>query len=341
MKKKFNISIVGCGDISRYEALGCRLNRHIKMDSCVDVVDDHALAFAKKHKIEQHFTDYDDIFELSDLDAVYLAVPHNLHFEMIKKAIDHGVHVLCEKPITIKVDQALEICRLSREKGIKVGVNYQYRYDKGCYAMAQACRNGEMGKFYYGRCNIPWHRDSDYFDMGKWRSMKETAGGGTMLTQGSHALDIALWSSGALPVAVQGITAKQKFKNIEVEDLCMGIIEMNDGSYIQVSSSMIANKEQPVSMELYGSEATALYKGFDSSRLKFIGKKIKRQKPPVSGLHALFRTLEGFRKWVLHDEPFLIAVEQSIPVLAVIDAIYKSAKTGKKEMVDQRYKEYL
>ena len=341
MKKKFKISIVGCGDISRYEALGCRLNRHIKMDSCVDIIEEQASAFAKKHKIEQHCTDYDDVFEMSDLDAVYLAVPHNLHFDMIKKAIDRGVHVLCEKPITITIDHALEICRLSKEKGIKVGVNYQYRYDKSCYAMAQACRNGKMGKFYYGRCNIPWHRDDDYFNIGKWRSMKETAGGGTMLTQGSHALDVALWSSGSMPVAAQGIISKQKFKDIEVEDLCMGIIEMDDGSCVQVSSSMITNKEQPVSIELYGSEATAIYKGFDSSKVKFIGKKIKKQKPPTRGLHALFRTLEGFRKWVLDDELFLIPVEQSVSVLAAIDAIYKSAESGKKEMVDQRFKEYI
>ncbi|MCP4132081.1 MAG: Gfo/Idh/MocA family oxidoreductase [bacterium] len=346
MKKKFRMAIVGCGDISRYMALACKLNRHVEMISCVAAEEDRVARFARKHKIPHSCTDYEEVFseqvcDFGELDAVYLAVPHHLHYPMILRAIEQGVHVFCEKPITISLEEALDVCSRAREKGIKVGVNYQYRYDKGCYALARAAQKGDLGTLFYSRCNIPWHREEDYFSEGEWRRKIKTSGGGTLITQGSHALDIALWALGGKPVAARGIRASHRFKEVEVEDTCMGIVEMENGASVQISSSMAAHKEMPVSIELYGSDATALYKGFDLSRVRFKGKRIRKEKPGIRGLHALFRALEGFRRWVLFDEPYLVPVEESVPVLAAVSAIYRSAETGKREEVDQRYREFL
>lgn len=341
MKKKFKLSIVGCGDISNYMGWACRINRNIEVVSCVSPVHEQVTNFSSRFGIPNSCIDYEDVFGMDDLDAVYLAVPHHLHYPMIKLAIEKGVHVFCEKPVTVTLDQGLEICRLSREKKIRVGVNYQNRYEKGCYALASACQKGELGEIYYSRCNLPWHREEKYFDCGEWRSRIETSGGGTLITQGSHLLDIAIWSLGSKPVSAIGITRRQRFKGIEVEDLCMGIVEMENGSLIEITSSMISNRERPVTIEMYGSEASAFYKGFDFSSLKIKGKRIKREKPGVKGIHAFTRSLEGFRRWVVNGEPYLVPVEQSLPVLAAVNAIYRSSETGKKEMVDMSYAEFI
>ncbi len=340
MHKKITIGLVGCGDISRFVALGALLNRNIKIAACVDLSLEKAMSFSKKFRIPKYFQNYTEMIKTIPLDAVYLAVPHYLHFPMIKEAIENKVPVFCEKPITITLDDAMNLCEIVKQKNIKVGVNYQYRYDSGCYALASASRKKAMGEILYGRCNVPWHRNDDYFQVSPWHGSKDKSGGGTLITQASHVLDIMLWGFDSKPIAVMGKTANRKFKSSEVEDLCMAAVEMSDGSLIQLSSSMIATPEQPVTMEFYGTKGTGTYRGPWFPRAVFKGIKVKKEKPPVKGLHALFRSLEGFRQWVVMDKPFLTPIEASLPVLAVIDAIYKSAQNGKKVVVDQRYLEY-
>ncbi len=342
MSAKFRIGMIGCGDISRYVALLARLNPKIKIVGCSALHEESVIQFAKKYKIPACFTDYSELLNNVEMDAVYLAVPHNLHYPMIMDALDRGLHVFCEKPVSHNIDEALEICRVAREKGLKVGINYQYRYDPKCYTMVNAARGGQLGNLYYGRCNLPWHRDSDYFEISPWHCTMEEAGGGTLLTQASHILDLLLWSFNGKMKSAQGMTGQRVFTDVEVEDLAMGIIEMEDGRLVEVSSSMIAVPSRPVQIEVYGSKGTAIYTGFESERkLKVYGTKIKKSKLPVRGIHALSRSMDAFRLWIQKDIPYLIPVEQSLPVLAAISAIYKSAESGQKVEVDSRYLEYM
>lgn len=335
MRKKFRIGIIGCGDMSRFMTIAGKVNREIRIVACADVDEKKAKRHARLFGIPEVYGDYKEMLDNLEMDAVYVAVPHYLHFPMINDAIDAGIHVFCEKPVATTLDDAIAICRISQEKGVKVGINYQYRYNAGCYALYRASQKGDLGELYYGRCNVPWHREKAYFEQGRWRSKKKEAGGGTLLTQASHTIDILLWALGGRPVSALGVVANKKFKDIEVEDLGMGIIEMENGAVAQICSSMVANPEQKVTIEIYGEICTGIYKGSDYlSKVIFKGRKVEKEKPPVRGIHALTRGLEAFRRWVVYDEPFLNSAEDSLPVLASIMAIYRSASSGKKEMVD-------
>ncbi len=342
MAKKFRLGMVGCGDISRYVALGAKLNPWLEIPSCADTNEERLESFAKKHKIKQTFTDYRELYEKTEaMDAVYLSVPHYLHHPMITEALEVGIPVFCEKPISCTMDDALDICRASQKTGVKVGINYQYRYDVAAYALARAAQKGDLGELYYGRCNLPWHRDDTYFTEAQWHMTCHTSGGGTLITQASHLLDVMLWAmKGKNPVAAMGMFKQRHFKNIEVEDLCMGIVEMNDGSLIDVTSSMAIKHEMPVAIEIYGNKGNGYYSGPEKPKVNFYGVKVKKEKPPVWQLHALFRSMEGFRRWIIHDRPYLTPVEEALPVLAAVTCIYRSAETDKKEEVDRRYLEY-
>ncbi len=342
MAKKFRLGMVGCGDISRYVALGAKLNFRLEIASCADTNEQRLEAFAAKHKIKQTFTDYRELYEKTEaMDAVYLSVPHYLHRPMILDALEMGIPVFCEKPIACTMDEALDICKTARKTGVKVGINYQYRYDVAAYALARAARKGDLGELYYGRCNLPWHRDDTYFTEAEWHMNCSTSGGGTLITQASHLLDVMLWAmKGKTPVAAMGISKQRRFTGIEVEDLSMGIVEMDDGSLVEVTSSMAIGHEMPVAIEVYGSRGNGYYSGPEKPRVKFYGVKVKKEKPPVWQLHALFRSMEGFRRWVLFESPYLTPAEEALPVLAAVTCIYKSAETGKMEEVDRRYLEY-
>ena len=333
--------IVGCGDIARFTALGCILNRRMKAVACMDIDGDRARAFAKRFHIPEAYDDYERLLGRDDLDAVYLAVPHDLHRPMIEGALDRGLPVLCEKPIAADMDDAVAISELSRKKKIPVGVNYQYRYDAACYALVEACREGALGEARYGRVNVPWNRKRAYFDDSPWHKSMAKSGGGTLLTQASHVIDIALSALGGHPVSAMGMTDRKVFTDVEVEDFGTGLVELEGGAVLTVTSSMVAVPERKVLMEIYGAKGTVLYKGPDFPKVKFLGAEVKKKRPPIRGVHALFRSIEGFRRWITGGERYLIPAESTLPVLAAVKSLYRSAETGKKEPVDDRYRKFV
>jgi UDP-N-acetyl-2-amino-2-deoxyglucuronate dehydrogenase len=323
--KKLNLAIVGCGDIAGFTALVSRLVPQVALSACCDVNAERAGAFAKRHRIAQVFTEYNELLEKSSADAVYLAVPHHLHYEMILSAVRASKPVFVEKPVTRTLSEAR---KLIEEIGdAKVGVNYQYRYDSGCYALARAVQAGALGSVTSVRINIPWSRKRGYFDGAAWHKSIAQAGGGTLITQGSHFLDVALWALGEAPVSAMGYTATPVF-DVEVETLAHGIVETSGGTLISITSSMVAAREQAVTIEVYGEKGTATYRDLPFPLVKFTGVNVRRERPPEWGVHALQRSLAGFAKWVLHDKPFLIPAASAVPVLAAADAIYRSAKAG-------------
>ncbi len=324
---KLGLGVIGCGEIAKFMMVFARLNPKVRILGFTDLNLDKAQKFASYFRGARAFTDYREMVDSLPLDAAYIALPHHLHYPVMKELIPRKIPVFCEKPITSKLDDALEITQLAREHNVKVGVNYQYRYDKSCYRMAMAAQKGDLGELYFGTCLIPWHRKEKYFLNSKWHAHREQSGGGTLITQGSHGLDILLWSFGYKPVRALGVSTRAKFAGIGVEDLCMGIVELENGALLQINSSMVANPEQPVSINIFGSKGTAQYTGgIVFSRVKFLKARVPPYKPNAGGIHPLARSLEAFRRWVIHDAPYHNKAEDTLPVLSTITAIYESCE---------------
>jgi predicted dehydrogenase len=124
-----------------------------------------------------------------------------------------------------------------------------------------------------------------------------------------------------------GYTVKRGF-NVEVDTLTHGIIETSGGTLSSITSSMVAATGQAATIEAYGDKGTASYKQLPLPTVTFIGQKIRRERPAEWGFHALQRSLAGFSKWVLDDKPFLVPAASTLPVLAAVDAVYRSAESG-------------
>ena len=328
---KLNLGIVGCGDIAGYTALISKLVSQVQISACCDVNAKRVEAFAKRQRIPQTYTDHIEMLEKADLDAVYLAVPHNLHYEMILSAVEAGKPVFVEKPVTRTLSEGIKLVETVTDQ--KIGVNYQYRYDSGCYALGRAVQTRVLGKVHSIRINIPWHRTQSYFDGAAWHKTIAQAGGGTLITQGSHFLDVALWALEEKPVSAMGYMGNPGF-DVEVDTLAHGIVETEGGVLISITSSMVAASEQAVTIEVYGERGTALYKDLPLPSVKFVGVKVRKERPPEWGVHALQRSLAGFANWVLTDKPYLIPAHETLPVLAAVDGIYRSAESGKRESIN-------
>jgi UDP-N-acetyl-2-amino-2-deoxyglucuronate dehydrogenase len=327
---KLKLAVVGCGDIAGFMALVSRLVPQVALSACCDVNEERAQRFAKRQRIPQVFTDYEEMLSKAAVEAVYLAVPHDLHYAMILAGLEAGKAVFVEKPVTRTLAEGRKLVELAA--GRKVGVNYQYRYDRGCYALARAIQAGALGHIHSVRINIPWHRTQAYFDGAAWHRTIAQAGGGTLITQGSHFLDVALWALGEPPVSAMGYTATPGFP-VEVETLAHGIVETRSGTLISITSTMAAASEQAVTIEAYGEHGTAFYRDLPFPSVKFTGAKIHKELPPELGVHALQRSLAGFAKWILDDKSFLTPAVDTLPVLAAVEGIYRSARSGCKEEI--------
>lgn len=309
----------------------------IEIAAAVDPIIEKAIKLAGQNHSYQNA---EDMYRNEDFDLVYIATPHHLHKPMIKQAFEEGKHVFCEKPVTTSIEDAREILKLDKKySNLKLGFNYQYRYDYNCLNLVNAVQEGHLGEIYYATCNVYFSRSSDYFNEGEWRTKKETAGGGTLLIQGSHIIDIMIWALGE-PVNVIGKIDNLKFKNIDVEDIGFGIIEFENGSYGQVSSSMIIKSRKRrsidrVELNVFGENGSCYYQGpWPLSSIKWEGVKEYKIKEYNQGVSHFAECLKAFSNWILDDKTFLNTAQESTKVLGLIFALYKSSKTGRKEKVN-------
>ena len=309
----------------------------IEIIAAVDPIIEKAIKLAGKNHSYQNA---EDMYRNEDIDLVYIATLHHLHKPMIKQAFEEGRHVFCEKPVTTSIEDAREILKLDKKySNLKLGFNYQYRYDFNCYNLAKAAQEGHLGNIYYATCNVYFSRTLDYINEGAWRTKKETAGGGTLLIQGSHIIDIMIWALGN-PLNVIGKVDNLKFKTIDVEDIGFGIIEFENGSYGQVSSSMILKSRKRrnvdrVELNIFGENGSCYYQGpWPLSSIKWEGIKEYKIKEYNQGVSHFVECLKTFNNWILNDEPFLNTVEESSKVLGLLKALYKSSESGKKEKVE-------
>lgn len=325
---KLRLAIVGCGEIAGYVALLARFVPRLRLAACCDIDRDRAIQFAQRYHIPAVYQEYEALLDHEWLDAVYLAVPHDLHLPLTVKATERGKAVLLEKPLARNTAEAQELIRQIGTN--KVGVNYQYRYDRAAYALARAMQKGELGEINSIVIQVPWHRKSGYFEGSPWHRSLERSGGGTLLTQASHFLDWAFWALNDKPQSAMGYIASIGFK-VEVETLAHAIVQSQRGTLISIVSSMICPKEESVTIRVDGRAGSAIYREKPMPALKFQGVKVKTERPPVRGFHALQRSLAAFVAWVLDDKPYLIPAMEALPSLAAVEAIYRSAQTGKRE----------
>ncbi len=322
------LAIVGCGEIAGYVAWLARFVPRLQIIACCDRDQPRALRFAQRYRIPQAYQDYDALLENAAFDAVYLAVPHDLHCSMTLQAVERGKAVLLEKPLARHLDEGQKLIEQIGES--KVGVNYQYRYDSALYALARALQKRELGQIYSMCIQVPWHRGQEYFDLSPWHRSLERSGGGTLLTQASHFLDWAFWALGEKPHYAFGFTDSFAYE-VEVETIAHAVVQSQGGTLISLISSMICHKERAVSIQIDAQHGAAFYRDRPFPSVKFQGLKVRKEKPPVRGFHALQRSLAAFCAWLLDGTPYLIPAKEALPALAVVEAIYRSARTGKRE----------
>lgn len=337
-KEFIRIGAIGCGWITKTMASLTKFVKTAKIVAGTDLKIENAIKIAGKNHA---YTDVNKMLETEDLDAVYIALPHYLHKSVIKNALSAGKHVLCEKPVAISVEEAREIKQYDEQyKNVKLGFNYDRRYNYGCYKMASAIHNNHIGKIYFANCTSYYSRDLNYFEKGPWRSKKETSGGGTLLIHASHMIDILCWALGE-PESVIGTIDTKKFTDLNIEDVGFGTVEFENDALAQINGSMIVKPRinrlgDYEDIHLFGEKGRIHYGGMAPfSKVKFHGVKKFKIARINRGFHSLMRSMKAFSEWILEDKPFLNTIDASSIALRVVMALYKSSETGKRELIEK------
>ncbi|MBE7091071.1 MAG: Gfo/Idh/MocA family oxidoreductase [Clostridiales bacterium] len=234
--KKVRYGIIGLGN------QGCTYNLGLFDKGAVPQSEVTAMCDVNPQKIEYmkskttnetavYFTDYKEMLDSGLVDAVLVEVPHYQHPEMVMECLKRGIHVICEKPAGVYAKQVREMNEFAKERNALFGMMFNQRMNPLYQKMREMVQSGEVGELMRVNWVITdWYRTQAYYDSGSWRATWSGEGGGVLINQCPHQLDLVQWIVGKLPVKVNGFCQYGRWHDIEVEDEVTAYFEYDNGA---------------------------------------------------------------------------------------------------------------
>ena len=362
--KKLNVAIIGCGGIANNKHMpALKANADLcRMVAFCDTVKERAEKAAAEYGTAdvKVYTDYNELLKDETIDVVHVCTPNVAHCPITVAAFAAGKHVLCEKPMAHNTEDAKKMIDAWKASGKKFTIGYQNRFRHEVQMLKKCCERGELGDIYYGKAHAVRRRAVPTWGVFPDKALQ---GGGPLIDIGTHALDITLWCmDNYKPVSVSGqvfyklghlqeATEGNTFgpwdpKTYEVEDSAMGFIKMEDGSLINLEASWALNvrESKEASTTLCGTLAGAeILSGMSYPVDQLIINRghcgeLTEETISAAGNVAYFDGVNGepgtleARQWlqaILNGTEPLVKPEQAFVVTQILEAIYKSAETGK------------
>lgn len=245
------VGIVGCGNIAKTHAWALTRLEGIEIVAFCDVIIERAETFSKEYTDgrARSFASLDKMLEEVTLDVLHICTPHYLHVPMAIASLQNGVSVFCEKPPAISMEQFEKLSKAQERYGAKVGFCFQNRYNKTTIEAKKLILDGVLGKVTGARAFVTWRRDEDYYKT-DWKGRLETEGGGALINQSIHSLDLIIQFLGK-PTLVKGSIANHHLENaIEVEDTVEAWMSFEGGKRACFYASTGYAADAPVIIEI-------------------------------------------------------------------------------------------
>ena len=357
-KKKnlvLKVAIIGCGGIANGKHMtGLAKLSNIQMTAFCDIVQEKAEEAAKKYGTSDAkvYTDYKLLLKDKTIDVVHVCTPNKSHADITVDSLEAGKHVMCEKPMAKTAADARRMLEAAKRTGKKLTIGYQNRYRPDSLYLNKVCREGELGEIYYAKAHAIRRRA-----VPTWGVFlnEDEQGGGPLIDIGTHALDLTLWMmNNYKPKSVMGsafykLGKKKDAANawgswdpekFTVEDSAFGFITMENGAIISLESSWAINNLQvgEAITTLCGTEGGAdMWEGLRLNGEKY--GKLYTTKPDMEATGVAFygstslnpSELEA-KMWIdciINDTEPMVKPEEALVVTEILEAIYKSSKTGK------------
>ncbi len=324
-------AIIGFGTIAPVHLAAIQANPDIEL--CA-VCDTNEAVKASIPAGVPFYTDYKALCQAEHPDCVHICLPHYLHYPVSKYFAEQGVHVFCEKPVALTPAQAEEFAALeAAHPEVKIGICLQNRLNSTTEMLKALLDSGEYGKVVGCRGFVPWQRTLSYYNEQPWRGQMEFAGGGCMINQSVHTLDLLYYLCGDI-TRLHGVTSQIQNYGTEVEDNVTARLEFASGAkglffatnanYTNESVQIRVATEKAV----FHIEDDALFRvNPDGSRDKLCeNEKMPGAKFYFGASHS--KLVAKFYKALETGGDDYIHVRDAVMSIRLIDAICTSSKTG-------------
>lgn len=252
--------IIGCGVIGPTHAGAIGQIEGAQLVAVCDVLPQRAKAMAEKFGVEKAYATEAELLADPDVDAVCLCTPSGMHAEGAVAALRAGKHVVIEKPMEITLSACDRIIAEAERARRKVTVISQHRFDTASMLVKDLIDSGRLGKIVLVTADVKWWRTQQYYDSGDWRGTWRLDGGGCLMNQGVHTVDLIQWLAG--PVAqVSGHVRTAAHDRIEVEDIAAATLTFRNGAIGTLVASTASYPGFPVRIDIYGTEGSAILEG--------------------------------------------------------------------------------
>jgi predicted dehydrogenase len=253
--------IIGCGAIGPTHAGAIAQIPDARLVAVADIVSERAAAIAQKFDVARVYADAAELLADSEVQAVCICTPSGMHADHAVAALTAGKHVLIEKPMDIALDACDRIIAAQRRCGKQVAVVCQHRFDAASMLIHDAITTGRLGRIVLVTADVKWWRTQRYYDSGDWRGTWALDGGGALMNQAVHTVDLLQWLAGDV-VGVFGRTRTGvAHQRIEVEDVAVAVLEFAGGAVGALTASTACYDGLPARIDIFGTDGSAILEG--------------------------------------------------------------------------------
>lgn len=301
------------------------------------------------------FATHTELLDSGLVDAVVIATPHYFHPTIALEAFKRGIHVLSEKPLAVTVSAADSMIAGARASGCKFGVMYQMRSEPANIAARKIVESGVLGELYRTNLVMGWYRSQAYYNSGGWRATWAGEGGGVLINQAPHFLDLFTWLGG-LPTTITG-TTRTRLHDIEVEDEAFATLEYANGAhgYLYASTTEVPNHTM---LEICGDKGKLV---LDNGKLRLYGldtpireftetnesmwaapksNPVSVDLPAESPIKGHGAITQNFARSILFGESLISPGEDGLNAVELINGLILAGKTGRTVSVPVDRAEY-
>ncbi|MCR4620807.1 MAG: Gfo/Idh/MocA family oxidoreductase [Clostridiales bacterium] len=333
MEKQIGIGIIGLGSVSRAHIGAIALLPQARLCAICDI--DPAAMDVIKDAAVKRYTDYHSLLADPDVELVHILTPHYLHARMAIDALEAGKHVILEKPMASELNDAKRLIEAADRAKTTLSVIFQNRYNPSTRELKRLIDSGACGKLLGSRAVITWCRSKEYYKSGSWRGRWETEGGGALINQSIHTLDLLSYLGGPISRVKGHISTDLLSDAIEVEDNVHAVFEYASGARGVIFASTNYVNDAPIMLEMV----------FENATYQLWADKLFRL---IDGIPDLVlreeggQTVDGKAYWgtghkaeiaavyqaVLEGKQFEIDARSAYPALDLVKGIYESSLTG-------------
>ncbi|MDR6882204.1 Gfo/Idh/MocA family oxidoreductase [Bacillus sp. 3255] len=337
MDKKVRFAVIGAGVIAPSHAKAIAGNSEAELVAVADVEPDKANKLAEDFSIPYVYRDYQELLKRDDIDAITVAVPSGYHAEVVIAAAEAGKHVLVEKPLDITADSMTRMISACRQADVKLGCVFQRRVTEASIVAKQAIESGKLGKLVLGDAYQKSYRSPQYYKSAGWRGTWAIDGGGALMNQGVHGIDLIQWLMGDVHSVFAYSSAL--VREIEVEDTAVAVVKYKSGAFGVIQGTTSVYPGQETRFELHGEKGTIIFDDSGFKQWKFadheeampqVVPRVSASSDPAQIANdGHFILVDDLIQAIRENRDPLVSGEEGRKAVDLILAIYESARTGK------------